>query len=120
MAMDTEQRQRILGYFLEEAKEHLSTFEQGLLNFQETLRDPELINELFRAAHSIKGGAAMLELSPIQKIAHRLEENFKVLKDNYRASLSADVSVLLTTIVAALSTLVNHVKQGKELSPAIS
>ena len=120
MAMDTEQRQRILGYFLEEAEEHLSTFEQGLLNFQETLRDPELINELFRAAHSIKGGAAMLELSPIQKIAHRLEENFKILKDNYRASFSADVSLLLTTIVAALSTLVNHVKQGKELSPAIS
>jgi chemotaxis protein histidine kinase CheA/CheY-like chemotaxis protein len=120
MAMDTEQRQRILGYFLEEAGDHLSTFEQGLLNFQETLRDPELINELFRAAHSIKGGAAMLELAPIQKIAHRLEDNLKVLKDNYRASFSAEIPILLTNIVGVLARLLDHVKQGKELSPAIN
>ncbi|MFZ9736643.1 MAG: response regulator [Prochlorotrichaceae cyanobacterium] len=118
--MDTEQRQRILGYFLEEAGDHLSTFEQGLLNFQETLRDPELINELFRAAHSIKGGAAMLELVPIQKIAHRLEDNLKVLKDNYRASFSAEVPVLISNIVAVLAKLLDQVKQGKDLSPAIS
>ncbi|MCF4966335.1 response regulator [Nostoc sp. CMAA1605] len=77
-----EQQQRILGYFIEEARDHLNTIEQGLLNLQSTLNDPELINEVFRAAHSIKGGAAMLGLTSIQHTAHRLEDCFKVLKEN--------------------------------------
>lgn len=77
-----EQQQRILGYFIEEAKDHLDTIEKGLLNLQSTLDNPEMINEVFRAAHSIKGGAAMLGLSSIQHTAHRLEDYFKVLKDH--------------------------------------
>ncbi|MEA5567160.1 Hpt domain-containing protein, partial [Anabaena sp. UHCC 0399] len=77
-----EQQQRILGYFIEEARDHLNTIEQGLLNLQSTLNDPELINEVFRAAHSIKGGAAMLGLTSIQHTSHRLEDCFKVLKEN--------------------------------------
>lgn len=52
-----EQQQRILGYFIEEAKDHLNTIEPGLLNLQTTLEDPEMVNEIFRAAHSIKGGS---------------------------------------------------------------
>ena len=77
-----EQQQRILGYFIEEARDHLNTIEQGLLNLQGTLNDPEMINEVFRAAHSIKGGAAMLGLSSIQHTAHRLEDCFKLLKEH--------------------------------------
>lgn len=76
-----EQQQRIMGYFIEEAKDHLNTIEQGLLNLQATIEDPELVNEVFRAAHSVKGGAAMLGLTSIQQTAHRLEDSFKILKE---------------------------------------
>lgn len=76
-----EQQQRIMGYFIEEAKDHLNTIEQGLLNLQSTIEDPELVNEVFRAAHSVKGGAAMLGLTSIQQTSHRLEDSFKVLKE---------------------------------------
>ncbi|NJR74929.1 MAG: hypothetical protein HC773_17410 [Scytonema sp. CRU_2_7] len=41
-----EQQQRILGYFIEEAKDYLNIIEQGLLNLQSTLDDPEMINEV--------------------------------------------------------------------------
>ena len=75
-------QQQIIGYFIEEAKEHLDTIEQGLLNLQATIADPEQINELFRAAHSIKGGAAMLGMGSIQQVSHHLEDCFKLLKDN--------------------------------------
>ena len=76
-----EQQQRIMGYFIEEAKDHLKTIEQGLLNLQSTIADPETVSEVFRAAHSVKGGAAMLGLTSIQQTAHRLEDYFKVLKE---------------------------------------
>ncbi len=75
-------QQRILGYFIEEAKEHLETLERGILELSSVMEDTERVNEMFRAAHSIKGGAAMLGYSSIQKIAHRLEDAFKILKEN--------------------------------------
>jgi chemotaxis protein histidine kinase CheA len=74
-------KQQILGYFIEEAKEHLDRIEQGLVNLQATMADPEQVNELFRAAHSVKGGAAMLGFDSIQKTAHHFEDCFKILKE---------------------------------------
>ncbi|MDJ0796083.1 MAG: response regulator [Calothrix sp. MO_167.B12] len=103
-----EQQQRILGYFIEEAKEHLTTIEQGLLNLQSTLNDPETLNEVFRAAHSVKGGAAMLGLSSIQRTAHRLEDCFKILKeqpvkvDQKLETLFLDVSDTLKALLENL------------------
>ncbi len=80
-------QQKILGYFIEEAKEHLEILETGLLELSAVVEDQERLNEMFRAAHSIKGGAAMLGYSSIQKIAHRLEDSFKILREN---SVAAD------------------------------
>jgi chemotaxis protein histidine kinase CheA/ActR/RegA family two-component response regulator len=81
MHMQSEQQQRIMGYFIEEAKDHLNTIEQGLLNLQSTIEDSEMVNEVFRAAHSVKGGAAMLGLGSIQRTSHRLEDYFKILRE---------------------------------------
>ena len=72
----------ILRYFIEEAQEHLDTIEQGLLDLNSTMQDSESLNELFRAAHSVKGGGAMLGFTSIQKTAHRLEDSFKIIKEN--------------------------------------
>ena len=80
--MLTEQTQKIMGYFIEEAKDHLNIIEQGLLNLQQTLEDPELLQELFRAAHSVKGGAAMLGIDSVRDTAHQLEDTFKVIREN--------------------------------------
>lgn len=80
--MMPEQQQRILGYFIEEAKDHLNTIEQGLLNLQATIEDHEMVNEVFRAAHSVKGGAAMLGIESVQQTSHRLEDYFKILKES--------------------------------------
>ncbi|NCQ94247.1 MAG: histidine kinase [Microcystis aeruginosa W11-06] len=80
--MDYANARKILGIFIEEAKEHLQILEQGILDLGNLVNDTEKINEMFRAAHSIKGGAAILGYSSIQKTAHRLEDAFKILKEN--------------------------------------
>lgn len=79
--MDAANNQKIIGYFIEEAKEHLETLEKGILELSSAVNDEETINELFRAAHSVKGGAAMLNFTSIQKTSHRLEDAFKILRD---------------------------------------
>ncbi|AFY59282.1 response regulator [Synechococcus sp. PCC 6312] len=80
--MQTDQQKRILGYFIEEAQEHLTTIETSLMNLQGVVDDPEAMSEMFRAAHSVKGGAAMLGLHSIQQISHKLEDYFKILKEH--------------------------------------
>jgi len=80
--LDYANARKILGIFIEEAKEHLQTLERGILDLGNLVNDTEQINEMFRAAHSIKGGAAILGYSSIQKTAHRLEDAFKILKEN--------------------------------------
>jgi chemotaxis protein histidine kinase CheA/CheY-like chemotaxis protein len=107
MQMQPEQQQRILGYFIEEAREHLNTIEQGLLKLQDTLNDPEMINEVFRAAHSIKGGAAMLGLNSIQHTSHRLEDCFKILKD-HPVKVDQKLESLFLGVADTLRSLLDH------------
>jgi chemotaxis protein histidine kinase CheA/ActR/RegA family two-component response regulator len=110
-----EQQQRILGYFIEEARDHLNTIEQGLLNLEGTLNDPEMISEVFRAAHSIKGGAAMLGLTSIQHTSHRLEDCFKVLKDN-PVQIDQKLESLFLGVSDTLKSLLEHLSGPYGLS----
>lgn len=80
--MDASNNKKIVGYFIEEAQEHLETLEKGILELSSAVNDEETINELFRAAHSVKGGAAMLGFTSIQKSSHRLEDAFKIIRDH--------------------------------------
>ncbi len=80
------QQDKIIGYFLDESQEHLRVIEEGLIT-PSLLSQPAQIREVFRAAHSIKGGAAMLELDTIQQIGHHFEQAFKQIKEK---SLSVD------------------------------
>ncbi len=108
--MMPEQQQRILGYFIEEAKDHLNTIEQGLLNLQATIEDPEMVNELFRAAHSVKGGAAMLSLNSIQRTSHRLEDYFKVLKETAHIPIDRPLESMLLQVFDGLQSLLEELQ----------
>ncbi|RCJ23398.1 hypothetical protein A6S26_02285 [Nostoc sp. ATCC 43529] len=110
-----EQQQRILGYFIEEARDHLNTIEQGLLNLESTLNDPEMISEVFRAAHSIKGGAAMLGLTSIQHTSHRLEDCFKVLKE-HPVQIDQKLESLFLGVSDTLKALLEHLSGPYGLS----
>ncbi len=105
-----EQQQRILGYFIEEAKDHLNTIEQGLLNLQNTLKDPEMVNEIFRAAHSIKGGAAMLGYDSIQRASHRLEDCFKIFQECPTLQVDQKLESLFLRVFDTLQELVEELE----------
>lgn len=104
-----EQQQRILGYFIEEAKDHLNTIQQGLLSLQNTIDDPEMVKEVFRAAHSVKGGAAMLGIHSIQKTSHRLEDYFKELEER-PIQVDRKLENLFLRVFDTLQTLLEHLQ----------
>jgi chemotaxis protein histidine kinase CheA/CheY-like chemotaxis protein len=99
--MDAEQRKKITGFFILEAQEHNETLSNGIAELAKTLADYDTTHECYRAAHSIKGGAAMLDLESIRKTAHRLEDYFKFLRDNPTSS-NPHLEKVFQTILKAL------------------
>jgi len=76
--MDTEQQVRL--DFLEEAEEYFDNLESLLMDLEGQGAEPNLLDTAMRAAHSLKGGAAMMQFSTLSKIAHRLEDFLKILR----------------------------------------
>ncbi len=119
--MNEEAQKRILGYFIEEARDHLATIEQGLLSLRDSVSDPELINELFRAAHSIKGGAAMLGLTSIQRTAHRLEDFFNVFRSRPgEVPVDQHLETLLLRVFDGLAALLDELQSPRGLTQEFS
>ena len=119
--MNTEQQQqRIMGYFIEEAKDHLNTIEQGVLNLQDVLLDREMTNEMFRAAHSIKGGAAMLGVASVQHISHRLEDYFKILQEHSNIQVDERLKSLFLAGFDRLQELVEQLEVNYKISDELA
>lgn len=59
--------------FIEESVEGLDTIEQGLLDLEKTDDAVETVNDIFRAAHSVKGGAATFGYAEISQFTHLME-----------------------------------------------
>ena len=68
--------------FLQESAEHVATMESGLLALRSNPDDEETLNAIFRAAHSIKGGAGSFGLASLVRFTHALEN----LLDRLRAA----------------------------------
>ena len=112
---------RSLGYFLEEANEHLHTIEQGLRKLPETVRQPTIMSELFRAAHSIEGSAAMLGLPEVQQIGKQFEANFKLLKEQPQIAVDNHLQSLFLASFSFLKAGIERVRQSSDpyrLDPA--
>ncbi|WP_287129782.1 Hpt domain-containing protein [Candidatus Cyanaurora vandensis] len=112
--MNPEVQQRVLGYFIEESQDHLATLERGLLALGTD--DPtEILPELFRAAHSIKGGAALLGITSLRHIAHELEDHFRVIQETNRP-VEQELESRLLKVVDILQGLVNTLQTQGSLN----
>ncbi|BBC24395.1 hybrid sensor histidine kinase/response regulator [Pseudanabaena sp. ABRG5-3] len=90
---ETEIHDQAYQFFKQEAPEFLQTIETGLLSLRED-RSTNNIHAIMRAAHSIKGGSASLNLEGIKTIAHQLEDVFRSLY-RFEGEIDADLEGLL-------------------------
>ena len=67
--------------FLQESAEHILDIEAGLLRLNEGQSDNETLNSIFRAAHSIKGGAGSFGLTQVVQFTHVFENLFDQMRD---------------------------------------
>ncbi|OGV48987.1 MAG: hypothetical protein A2017_17405 [Lentisphaerae bacterium GWF2_44_16] len=78
----------MLGLFLIESETQAQSLSEGLIAVEKTPSAPELLESLMRAAHSLKGGAQIVQADMIVKFAHSMENYFSALM-NGKAALNA-------------------------------
>ncbi|MEM8778161.1 MAG: hybrid sensor histidine kinase/response regulator [Cyanobacteria bacterium P01_G01_bin.49] len=109
--MNPDIRDQAYQFFIEEVPELLQMIETGLLTLKEE-RSQSKVHEIMRAAHSIKGGAASVELDTIKILAHRIEDIFKAFYDETVEIDTALESLLLRAYDALRNPLVTQIETG--------
>ena len=84
----------LLREFITESREHLDNIEQGALVLENEPANAEMLNTVFRAFHTFKGGAGFLNLIPINRLAHVLESLLDLARQG-RLTLDAPVIELI-------------------------
>jgi two-component system chemotaxis sensor kinase CheA len=102
----------ILSVFSVEAREQLEAMEAGLMQLEQGDRDPETINAVFRAAHTIKGGAGVVEIHSVEKFTHVLENVLDRLR-NGEIEVSGDMISALLAGCDHIGALLGVVQAGE-------
>ena len=97
--------------FFQECEELLADLEGGLLAMQEGAGDLETVNAVFRAVHSIKGGAGAFGLEPLVRFAHV----FETLLDAVRSGSVPNTVELAAVLLRASDILADHVSAARGL-----
>src|SRR5512134_2387718 len=102
----------IIEFFLVEAGEHLQNLNSGLLALEKTPDDREVIDELFRAAHTLKGSAAMMGFQGVSDVAHKSEDMLGLFRSG-SIPISRDTLNFLFDSVDAVKLMVDGIAAKK-------
>ena len=103
--------------FFEESRENLDAMEAGLLAMESGSADAETINVVFRAAHSIKGGAATFGFTAISELTHQLETLLDEARSG-RRQLDGDAIGALLVAGDSLRGLLGAAEHGDPIDEA--
>ena len=113
--MSEDKELQIRFQFLEEAQEYLDNIESGLLGLGSGKVDSQDLDGVLRAAHSIKGGAAMMGFEELSNLAHRLEDFFKIIKVGKTEAVDNSLEGLLLESVEFLRQVARHNRQQENI-----
>ncbi len=105
----------ILQGFIEESLEHLADIETDLLAIEKAGAniDENLVNKVFRAAHSIKGGAGFMGLTVIQELSHAMENILGMIRSRKLVPNPEIVNVLLQGS-DKLEAMINNIQSSND------
>jgi two-component system chemotaxis sensor kinase CheA len=108
--MDTSQ---YLDIFLDESKEHLQTLSDQIMELEQSPENMDTINEIFRAAHSLKGMAGTMGYKRMQTLTHDMENVFSEVR-NGTFKVKPEMVDILFKCLDALEEYVNTIQQTTE------
>ncbi|MFD2208847.1 chemotaxis protein CheW [Virgibacillus halophilus] len=106
--MDTTQ---YLDVFIDESNEHLEVLSNQLLALEKTPADKSIIEEIFRAAHTLKGMSATMGFQDLADLTHKLENVFDAIRYD-RIVVQASMMDILFAALDHLTTMVEDIAAG--------
>ena len=110
------QNDETLRLYVEESLEHLADIENDLLSIEEAGADidEDRVNKVFRAAHSIKGGAGFMGLHNIKELSHKMENVLGMIREREMIPNPEIINILLLAS-DSLRNLLNNVDSSNEI-----
>ena len=100
--------------FCAEAHENLSKASARLIELEQTGGDREILNDLFRAIHTVKGGARLLSIKKIETLSHEMESLLGDLRNGDRSVDESTIDILMESN-KALSEMVDEIAARKAI-----
>ncbi|MBT6718779.1 MAG: hybrid sensor histidine kinase/response regulator [Nitrospina sp.] len=104
---------KFIGKFSEEAGEHISKINHSLLEYEKDTSNFDLLNQVFRSAHTIKGSSKILQLSYISEVAHKFEDVLEALR-NKKIPPSKELFSIFFRSVDLMSEMVEKTVTGQK------
>lgn len=101
--------------FFEESEDNLQKLNDSVLQLEKEPDNIDLINEIFRAAHTLKGSSATMGYDVMTKLTHRMEDIFDLFKTG-KLKVNGDHITLIFKCLDKLTELLNDLQDDKELS----
>ena len=115
----TDDMQEIISDFVTEAEESLDRIDPLFVELETNGEDKEILNDIFRCVHTLKGAAGFLGFQPVVDVAHTSENILKRLREGEIALSKRIVDAILAS-VDTLRLLIGHVKHGESLDENIA
>ncbi|WP_313103471.1 hybrid sensor histidine kinase/response regulator [Brevundimonas sp.] len=100
--------------FVSEAREGIEAVDAKLVRFEQTPDDPDLLGDIFRLIHSLKGGSGFLGLMRLQSVTHAAENVLGLYRDGTLAVDAASVSVILDAVDVVRAVIEGLAETGVE------
>lgn len=102
-----------LEIFIDETKEHLQSLNEQLLIIEKEPENTDTINEIFRAAHSLKGMAGTMGYKRMQKLTHQMENVFSEIR-NGKMKVDANLVDVLFQCLDALEEYLDNIQEAAD------
>lgn len=102
-----------LEIFIDETKEHLQSLNEQLLIIEKEPENTDTINEIFRAAHSLKGMAGTMGYKRMQKLTHQMENVFSEIR-NGKMKVNANLVDVLFQCLDALEEYLDNIQEAAD------
>ncbi|MCA1320904.1 chemotaxis protein CheA [Bacillus tianshenii] len=100
-----------LDIFLEESKEHLETINNQLVELERNPQSIEIVNEIFRSAHTLKGMSATMGYEDLASLTHQMENVLDMIR-NHKLSVSSNLLDVIFRSVEYLEEMVFSIADG--------
>ena len=102
-----------LEIFIDETKEHLQNLNTSILELEQDPESMDTVNEIFRAAHSLKGMAGTMGYKRMQTLTHDMENVFSEVR-NGTIKVTAEIIDVLFQILDALDEYLNNIQASAD------